>query len=418
MIHLLGDLVIKSRASSVVVETPPTVDSFYPSGSGPVTYGGGPFTSASTTESIRYTKRNRNRPWLANLCVHQKITKQVTMQGPMTFLTHTVASPTKQQVTSGFHFGSLDALNYSVTAAKAASPGFGVGAGYLNANGQILIDQHFDSMRPDLTEVSVPNFLFELTQLKSLISFWDIRRRRLVKPTKGSPASINLWYQYGVRPTVGDVASIISAVSNFREKIKAWNSRLGKFTSKRKTILREVVNSRGTFNHPVNGSSYPISWRSAAEQKATAHILFVPKPIQALSDLEFSIRGYLDSLGFELNPAAIWDAMPFSFVVDWVVDVGSMLERFKLDTLELPIELVDSYLQFKESFSVDIEYKFLGSSNYPKFTYPGAAYNETTFHRQQFHPGSQNFLNLGWKLPSLNQAGLGASIVITVLASK
>jgi hypothetical protein len=45
-----------------------------------------------------------------------------------------------------------------------------------------------------------------------------------------------------------------------------------------------------------------------------------------LLDEEVKGRWFLDNLGLNLNLGFIWDHMPYSFVVDWMLDVGSYLE--------------------------------------------------------------------------------------------
>jgi hypothetical protein len=65
----------------------------------------------------------------------------------------------------------------------------------------------------------------------------------------------------------------------------------------------------------------------------------------------------LDALGVNLNPAIIWNAIPWSFVVDWVVGVGRWLDQFKSRNLE-PVCLIHRYL-----YSVRIQRSTMCFSN-------------------------------------------------------
>jgi hypothetical protein len=135
--------------------------------------------------------------------------------------------------------------------------------------------------------------------------------------------------------------------------------------------------------------------------------------ITAMSDLEKMLRGALDSLGFELNPNIIWDAIPFSFVVDWFFDVGSICERFKFDTLELPIKLEDSYLQNKETMVIDCRTHNNGiAGQVPPSDYAGSHRVEKFFQRVPAGPSYQIATDQGWKTPTRNQLGLALSLVL------
>jgi hypothetical protein len=117
-------------------------------------------------------------------------------------------------------------------------------------------------------------------------------------------------------------------------------------------------------------------------------------------------------MGFELNPRIIWDAIPFSFVVDWFFNVGGFLARYKVDALELPIVLVDSFVSYKEINN--IQWRWIRANDGTYTTRPtssGACYVKNTFHRMPIYPDYSSLSGLGWKMPSLNQAALGVSLV-------
>jgi hypothetical protein len=55
-----------------------------------------------------------------------------------------------------------------------------------------------------------------------------------------------------------------------------------------------------------------------------------------------SILGYLDYFGVNLNLAILWNAIPWSFVVDWVIGVSRFLDQFKVLAL-LPDTRIHQY---------------------------------------------------------------------------
>jgi hypothetical protein len=203
---------------------------------------------------------------------------------------------------------------------------------------------------------------------------------------------------------------MIGSISNLQKKLKDWNDSLGQLRRKRKTVLDESKGGSGTFYY-ANGT-IKVDWSGYVKRKVTCHIAYRPLPIQALSGFERGLRGALDSLGFELNPGIIWDAIPFSFVVDWFVNVGKVANSFKIDTLELPFALVDSYVQYKESFSVDMRVTNVANVDHLDIPLTGGTYRRSFFHRYSCVPDFFELLKRGWKVPKMNQAILALSLWI------
>jgi len=81
--------------------------------------------------------------------------------------------------------------------------------------------------------------------------------------------------------------------------------------------------------------------------------------------VEFAqLLGLLDQFGVNVNPATIWRAIPFSFVIDWVVNVGRWLDRLKLRNMD-PTLNIHKYLwsvSRRREISCTIE---RSSANYP-----------------------------------------------------
>jgi hypothetical protein len=132
-----------------------------------------------------------------------------------------------------------------------------------------------------------------------------------------------------------------------------------------------------------------------------------------MTAFERMLKGVLDSWGIELNAEIIWDAVPFSFVLDWFLDVGTLARQFRMDTLELPIKLEDCYLQFKETVTVQSQTTLPANAEHTSLVFPGASYERNVFHRLSAQPDYQSMVWSGWRFPSLNQAVLGLSLGLT-----
>jgi len=57
--------------------------------------------------------------------------------------------------------------------------------------------------------------------------------------------------------------------------------------------------------------------------------------LPSMSKVDEKTAVLLDNLGVRLDPAIIWNALPFSFLVDWVVDVSTFLRGFARDNFPI-----------------------------------------------------------------------------------
>lgn len=120
----------------------------------------------------------------------------------------------------------------------------------------------------------------------------------------------------------------------------------------------------------------------------------------------------MDSVGFEANPRILWDAIPFTFVVDWFFNVGKVLERFRFNALELPIVITDSFLQYKQTMEIEsrvvLDVNHVGVSS--STSWPSCLTTENLFYRLPILPDYTSLADIGFRWPTLNQAELLLSL--------
>jgi hypothetical protein len=362
---------------------------------------GGPHSEAIawSKDSISSTSRLSSKVSKANVCLHQKERSCVAASGMQTMMWYTAANPTVRMD----YFAAPYDTNLALTAVKPiAMATLGNNQHhYLGNNAVTLMTENFDSLKPDLTELSVPNFILDLDQISQLFKFWKYGAG-LIK----NAANANLNYQFGWRPTLGDGRAAYNAVANLHTKLEAFRKRLGKLSKKQKRVDAGSETHTGTYV----GLYYTSKWRITRTWTCDAFIAYRPLPIPEMTAFEEHLRGILDSLGFELNLQIVWDAIPFSFILDWFLDVGLICRQFRLDTLELPIKLEDSYLQYKEKISLDVTCQYRPTSDHTGIECPGGNWTMETFHRLPSQPDYQSLVWNGWHFPSLNQAVLGLSL--------
>jgi len=372
-------------------------------------FGGGPLLVDSGSESIAYTVRNKARPNASNMCKQTKTRTRYSGNATSRQRIY-FPNPTPTQYTE--YSGGHGYLGYPATAVATAKSAFGVtlGAGVLGVGGLGYINAAAAKLRPDLTTVSIPNFLLDIDDITSLFKLWKSNTSIV-----GNIAGAHLNYKFGWKPTIGDLSGLIDAITGLQSKVKAFEQSLNKIFTGSTTVLNDTITKSGTFN--VGDSTNHVYWTGTVKRSLTAHLVWRPQPLAVMSPFTKVLRGLLDSLGFELNPRIIWDAIPFTFVLDWFFGIGGWLQNFKIDTLELPISYVDSYLQYKEELIIESRIQLNDDPAYTSTQWPSWVTTEKFFQRMPIAPDPFTFQGLGWRLPTLNQATLLVSLA-TVLSHK
>jgi hypothetical protein len=359
----------------------------------------------SNPQTIAYSKSKRNN-LRSNYCIHRRVMQNLGWKGNLQLVGWTPSSPTQTYFRSVYPTITSQALGSALSQVRGTVPQYGEFV--LRTNAGAYSAAGFSRLRPDLTEVSVPNFLLEIGDIKSLMNFWNPKRGFVP-----NVAGIHLNLLFGWKPTYGDLMNMLSAMSNYAKKIKEWNDNVGRVVHKRTTVA--IVNgSKSGVLSSTPAAGYTTNYQGNVEGKVSYHLRYRIKPLPQLGALAQGILGHLDAWGFELNPRIIWESIPFSFVVDWFLNVGEGLERLKYDTFELPIDIVDSALQYKETTRVDVQVVDTGNvPNLGTIYYPGGSYMETLFHRVPFmgEPSALDSIDLRMPKPGqlLLLLSLGAS---------
>jgi hypothetical protein len=270
------------------------------------------------------------------------------------------------------------------------------------------INAEYANLRPDLTTLSLPNFLLELDDVGKLFQLW----KKNVGTAKNA-AGAHLNYSFGWKPLLSDIRDMVGTLQGLIDRISAFEKAANTTMKSHRKFFSEVTSKSGQFAY---GGTHTCKWSGFIERRKAAGLVYRPQPFQVTRGYKLMLRAYLDALGFELNPRIIWDALPFTFVLDWFFGVGSWLERHKYDTLELPFLHVDSYVHYKEDVKVTSDLTMNISGVTPaSVTYPYWVTSRQFFERIPITPVEQSFLDAGWKLPTGNQALLLVSLG-TVLA--
>ena len=205
-------------------------------------------------------------------------------------------------------------------------------------------------------QASLINSIYELKDMKTLPKSWKHLNDALdslnfllkSKPHKPywtlrrilkGPADVNLQNKFNVRPLLQDIVTVSNAVNNVRNKLKQLKAESSKPQSRHwgcSLGLRDSDDSYACSYTQVQNPSVGSIRRvvNYATQRFTATIEYSYE-LPDGSDEELLYRGLTDYLGLNLSIQTIWNAIPWSFVVDWVVGIGPWLGQFTQRQLEV-----------------------------------------------------------------------------------
>lgn len=163
------------------------------------------------------------------------------------------------------------------------------------------------------------------------------------------PADVYLQWKFNIDPTMRDIAAVHAALSSVREKVKDFLGQNRKLQVRHCSFqldgiyrpLDEVRSTPGnmvvvytdieyshnqfSLNVPYNQCKRITRYPKAVYHAEIEYYYDYPEVTDKLSRLE----SLLDILGIGRNPIKeLWELIPWSFVVDWVIDIGQWLDNF------------------------------------------------------------------------------------------
>jgi hypothetical protein len=224
------------------------------------------------------------------------------------------------------------------------------------------------SMLPAIkAELSLVNSIYELKDLKSLASSITLGMNTVQSFFRkiegfGSGFSLRrllrgasdnyLQYKFNVGPLLHDVASLFKATHSIEKRLRTLINESARLQTKHfHYVFREFEDTEGTStsSYQLAGDSYPVTIKGCT---ATLHTQWEASQFNATIRYNYNLPelrgehalllGLLDGLGVNLNPQIIWNAIPWTFVIDWVFDVSRFLKQFTVHNIE-PVVNIRNY---------------------------------------------------------------------------
>lgn len=252
--------------------------------------------------------------------------------------------------------------------------------------------------------------------------------RTLAHALGSQGSDVYLQWMFNIKPLLSDIGGIYHAVATHQKRINALVSRSGKLqTAHYKCVLREQgstkVESTADNYLPLflwNGNTWVYFYRLCERRQVTTSAVFSCCMQYNYNYTDYQIQnqkilGLLDMLGVNLNPNTIWQLIPFSFVVDWVVDIGQWLDQFKIENMKPKVNIMqycwsirkERYTSVTNRLGSVVTYN-RGGLNRSYISYP--VVHETSYRRGIDRPSTSSFTTSGL---SPTELSLGAALILT-----
>jgi hypothetical protein len=223
--------------------------------------------------------------------------------------------------------------------------------------GSLALDSYneFSTQIPE--EISLPNFIWEFKEIGSLLP-------KLEDTLSKTIASGYLNWNFGWKPFLQDLSTLGNLVGTVRAKIAYLKSRFGKPT--RLSFYRPNLvsipflrdwNDTSTGIYQLRLASYMANFRASGT---------LYHELEGLDSLDGELRAFTVALGLTNPVKAFWNAVPFSFVVDWFGRLGSRLFQHTVNPYQGLWQVYDLTCSVSETAQVDVRWSYRHDLNgYP-----------------------------------------------------
>lgn len=324
-----------------------------------------------------------------------------------------------------------------------------------------MADEALAFMMPRLNEgTSLVNFVLELKDLKRMNptpSIHRLTRRNLPLKSLRDPrtrkdflsevshrmASAHLNASFGIVPLLRDIAKMADDLWYLRFRLKALKNQVGQRLQRHyKRVLPASAGQPATRDW-VNSDIGTYPWSPSALRSdcntfvntrpsvlAVGRGRWIKRPVYhatlrysyslpSMGDRLEKVDAYLDLLGVRLDPAIVWNAIPFSFLIDWVVNVSAFLGTFARDNFPIDITIHDFCHSFSWHKECELEATWLSDPTLSATDYPSdyKVWNtrvfrgvRTSYSRAVFKPTDIPAIKA--RAPRLREAALAGSLLL------
>jgi hypothetical protein len=296
-----------------------------------------------------------------------------------------------------------------------------------------LRDNAFYALLPQLKPLlSLPNSLIELKDAKTVVhtmerlkrlyfhSYGRKTLRQILRAIGGAGSDVYLQVKFNVQPFFSDIANMRKILEKGRQDTNNLLDNAGK-----RRILRSSVSlgskmpsfTESSLAVPFGNQSGHIPGGNTGLCRANRIVKYTDAQFHAQMEYSYSIpdwqrenaaiRGLLDQMGVNLNPVILWNAIPWSFVLDWVIGVNRYLTRFRQSNLE-PCTTIHRWCWSVSATRVIISSKDMGIGGHQAGSAQVARLTETAYKRSTSTPDINTAIHSSGLSPT--EISLGAAL--------
>lgn len=169
---------------------------------------------------------------------------------------------------------------------------------------------------------SLANDLWELPELKGLIPKFE-------KNLKSTVSGNFLAFQFGWVPLVSDIKALLVLSDSVTKRLKHLKDTRGQetrisFFGKYDPIGPDFVDSISLFSY------YRLRYKRTGAQGVFRASGYLTQDLKDLDDTYAQVKAFSAALGLN-NPSKIfWNALKYSFVIDWFTNISGLLDRLAI----------------------------------------------------------------------------------------
>lgn len=205
-------------------------------------------------------------------------------------------------------------------------------------------------------EVSLPNFVYELREISTLVSLIRDHSGPWWQRIRQAPGDLLNW-EFGWKPFAADLIKLGKLTKTIERRLRHLKSTFGKVT-------RLGYEADDWYDFPeLSPVLYPsTAWRGlqtelrvqSVKTKLRVNALHRHE-IPYLDGITGRLRAFYGALGLGNPLLVVWESIPYSFVVDWFLNVGGALEALgNLQDETVPWDIWDVQWSSKTTVVFDV----------------------------------------------------------------
>lgn len=192
----------------------------------------------------------------------------------------------------------------------------------------------FAASTPDRAQILAPVFIFELREIPKLIRDLGLLNIFNGKPPQSvSKHAASMWLSgnFGWAPLISDLKKLVTFADSFSKREREFDRLYSGSGLTRRLTLHEASAGEQVFTYspPAQTEIGTVSIKGTPTLKVWGVVRYKPVPVPAGSQLRKPTPKEIRRIIFGLNKANIalnvWEALPWSWLIDYFFDVGSFL---------------------------------------------------------------------------------------------